>query len=139
MEESKRDILWDKFSFDDIELGDIIGGGGVGLVYSGWIKGRNEAVAFKTLFDSRVNEELRREYLDELQVLSRVNHSNIVSFLGACITPPNLFFVMELCVCSLFDIIHKNKESFENLECIRMAVSLFLSSIYFYQLLDFFY
>ena len=86
---------WQHIDFDkDIELGDMIGGGGVGVIYKGWLKG--EEVALKTLFDPRVDERLKKEYLDELLVMSKVKHSNIVTFLGACMTPPNLCFVMEV-------------------------------------------
>jgi len=45
-------------------------------------------------------------------VMSKVKHSNIVTFLGACMIPPNLCFIMELCESSLFDIIHVNKTQF---------------------------
>lgn len=38
---------WKTISFDEIELGDIIGGGSVGLVHRGYYQGR--AVALKTL------------------------------------------------------------------------------------------
>ena len=70
MSESKSEAApWKHFKFEDIELGEIIGGGGVGIIYTGWIKGQNETIALKTLFDVRVSEELRQEYLDELLVL----------------------------------------------------------------------
>jgi hypothetical protein len=64
------------------------------VIYKGWLRG--EPVALKTLFDPRVDEKLKKEYLDELLVMSKVKHSNIVEFLGACMTPPNLCFVMEV-------------------------------------------
>lgn len=38
---------WKDISFEDIELGNRIGGGGVGVVYEGWLG--NKAVALKTL------------------------------------------------------------------------------------------
>ena len=42
-------------------------------------------------------------------VMSRVDHYNIVKFLGASMTPPNLCFIMELCECSLFHMIHVDR------------------------------
>jgi serine/threonine protein kinase len=95
---------WANVSFDELEVGERIGGGGVGIVYQGYWKGK--AVALKTLFDARISTELKQEYMDELLVMSRVSHSNIVRFLGACMTPPNLCFIMELCDCSLFHMLH---------------------------------
>lgn len=51
---------------EDIQMGDMIGGGGLGLVYSAtW---RNKNVAVKMLFDPRVNEALIKEFRDEAMV-----------------------------------------------------------------------
>lgn len=94
------------------------------MIYNGWIKGHKDAVALKTLFDPRVSEDLRKEYIDELLVLSRVRHSNIVNFLGACMTSPHLFFVMELCACSLFDKLHKYRETVLAPDCLRIAIDI---------------
>ena len=94
---------WMHIDFErEVQLGDLIGGGGVGMIYKGWYK--DEQVALKTLFDSRIGEDLKKEYMDELLVMSKVKHSNIVKFLGACMKPPNLCFVMEMCECSLYGI-----------------------------------
>jgi len=85
-----------------------IGGGGVAVVYRG--RWGDKTVAVKTLFDPKVNDALRAEYLDELHVMSGLSHPNIVSLLGACMTPPKLFFVMELCERSLFRALHENRQ-----------------------------
>lgn len=42
---------WRELAFEDVELGDRIGGGGVGIVYQGWLGRR--AVAIKTLVGTR--------------------------------------------------------------------------------------
>ena len=113
---------WRQIDFSEIELGEQVGGGGIGVIYRGWFN--NQQVALKTLFDTRVSEELKQEYMDELLVMSRVKHSNIVSFLGACMTPPHLFFVMEMCEGSLFDTLHVARERVSEREAVRMAVRL---------------
>jgi serine/threonine protein kinase len=113
---------WEHINFDEIDLGDRIGGGGVGIVYNGWFRGRS--VALKTLFDNRIGEDLKREYMDELLVMSKVKHSNIVSFLGACMTPPNLCFVMEMCECSLYQLLHIDRANFSKKECVIMATDI---------------
>ena len=35
---------WEHINFDEIDLGDRIGGGGVGIVYNGWFRGRPVAL-----------------------------------------------------------------------------------------------
>lgn len=118
---AEPESTWYHADRSEVELGERIGGGGVGVIYHGYFRG--EPVALKTLFDTRVSEDLKQEYLDELLVMSKVKHSNIVNFLGACMTPPDLFFVMELCDCSLFDMLHKDKVSLTERDCVQMAVS----------------
>ena len=113
---------WSHIAFDELEVGDRIGGGGAGMIYKGWFRG--EPVALKTLFDTRVSEDLKKEYMDELLVLSKVKHTNIVKFLGACMTPPNLCFVMEMCEASLFNLIHVEKCGFSERDVIKMAVDI---------------
>ena len=73
-------------------MGREIGGGGVALVYEGHF--RNEPVALKTLFDPKVDAALQKEYLDELLVMASLKHKNVVRFIGGCVDPPDLFFVM---------------------------------------------
>jgi serine/threonine protein kinase len=111
---------WANVAFGEIELGDRIGGGGVGIIYKGWWK--DEPVALKTLFDARIGQDLKQEYMDELLVMSKVQHSNIVKFLGACMTPPNLCFIMELCETSLFHLLHVQKVQFSMQENMQMLV-----------------
>ena len=87
-----------------IELGDKLGDGGVGMTYAA--RYRREAVAVKMLFNPRMDRDLRREFMDEVLVLSDLSHANVVSFLGAVTRPPNLCFAMELCDGSLFSALH---------------------------------
>ena len=112
---------WAMIDFEEIEVGDRIGGGGVGIIYKGWWK--DKPVALKALFDSRISEDLRKEYMDELLIMSRVDHSNIVKFLGASMTPPNLCFVMEICECSLHHLLHVERIRLNDYEMLQMAVS----------------
>ena len=50
-----------------------------------------------------------KEYLDELLVMASLKHKNVVRFIGGCVDPPDLFFVMERCECSLHRVIHGSK------------------------------
>jgi len=121
-ESSNNNDGWENIDFEEIEIGDKIGGGGIGVIYNGWWRG--ESVALKTLFDTRIGDDLKREYMDELLVMSKVKHSNIVEFKGACMTPPNLCFVMEICECSLYSLLHVDRVSFNEKENITMATDI---------------
>ena len=101
-------VEWEAIDIEDIEFGNRIGGGGFAIVYEGWW--RDENVALKAMFDPRAEEAQKQEYMDELHVMSQVNHPHIVRLLGACTRPPKMCMVMELCETSLFDFLHKNRE-----------------------------
>ncbi len=111
---------WANVPFSEIELGERISGGGVGIIYHGYW--RDQPVALKTLFDARISSDLKKEYMDELLVMSKLNHSNIVKFLGACMSPPNLCFIMELCEGSLFQRIHVDRVGMTLAEKFQAAV-----------------
>jgi hypothetical protein len=122
---------WANVNFGEIELGDRIGGGGVGIIYKGWW--RNEPVALKTLFDARIGQDLKQEYMDELLVMSKIEHSNIVKFMGACMTPPNLCFIMELCDTSLFNQLHVEKIKFTMQDNLQILVRTLITCHVFIQ------
>lgn len=104
-EEAKSvEAKWCRIHESEVDVFGQIGGGGVALVHRGRWQGRD--VALKTLFDPKVDAALQREYMDELSVMADLRHPNVITFLGANMTPPKMFFVMELCDRSLFDIIH---------------------------------
>jgi mitogen-activated protein kinase kinase kinase 7 len=46
--------------------------------------------------------------MQEVRVLSRVRHPNIVRFYGGCIRPPVVFIVEELMQSDLSELIHNN-------------------------------
>ncbi|OQR96224.1 serine/threonine protein kinase [Achlya hypogyna] len=113
------DQAWTSIAFDELTVGDKIGGGGVGIVYSGTYRGR--PVALKTLFDPRVDKALKDEFMDELLVMSKLKHPHVVNFIGACMEAPNLCFVMELCTMSLFDRLHRTNDALGVSELVDMA------------------
>ena len=120
---------WTNLDFGEIEMGERIGGGGVGVVYEGWFRG--EQVALKTLFDPRVDEKLKEEYMDELLVMSQLDHPNIVAFKGACMAPPDLCFVMERCETSLFTLLHySGRAELSTYERARMAADVAAAMAY---------
>jgi hypothetical protein len=129
-EDGERD--WEEISFTEFEFGRQIGGGGVGIVYDGWWG--DKPVALKTLFDPRVDEALKEEFMDELIVMSKLNDHNIVELFGACIKPPNLVICMELCSCSLFDLLHKQHTNYPDMQRVSMAMDVAAGMDYLHKL-----
>jgi serine/threonine protein kinase len=89
----------------DVVTGRQLGGGGFAVVYEGRHAGR--AVAVKMIVDPTASEDQLREFNEELAVMARLSHPNIVRLLGACTKPPRQCFLMELCAGgSLFSLLH---------------------------------
>lgn len=101
---STADVEMPFISSDELELGPKLGGGGFAVVFKARWRGRT--VAAKIQVDPSASERLRRELIDEVQVMLSVRHPNIVECLGGCTRPPRMCVVMELCGDSLFSVLH---------------------------------
>ncbi|OMP05221.1 hypothetical protein COLO4_08988 [Corchorus olitorius] len=83
------DKLCQSFTLSDIQEATnnfddafIIGRGGFGNVYKGFIKGINSAVAIKRL--NSESQQGAREFWAEIQMLSQLRFNNLVSLIGYC-------------------------------------------------------
>eukprot|EP01112_Ceratiomyxa_fruticulosa_P014571 TRINITY_DN4189_c0_g3_i1.p1 TRINITY_DN4189_c0_g3~~TRINITY_DN4189_c0_g3_i1.p1 ORF type:complete len:481 (-),score=105.34 TRINITY_DN4189_c0_g3_i1:104-1546(-) len=97
----------------NVEYGEVvfekkIGEGGYGKVYKGVWAGTK--VAIKKLRASTKQEDEYSEFFDEVRIMSKLRHPNILQFLGACVQSPHMFILTEFMDRgSLFDIIHDEK------------------------------
>lgn len=89
------------FSTNDIERATnnfntsrVLGEGGFGLVYSGVLDGGRE-VAVKVL--KRDDRQGGREFLAEVEMLSRLHHRNLVKLIGIC--------TEEHCRCLVYELV----------------------------------
>ena len=71
-------------------------------------------------FDARIDDSLKQEFVEEVMVMSKLSHPNIVRFLGANMLPPHLFFAMELCESSLYNELHVVRRMYEIREMLSM-------------------
>jgi len=110
---------WTHIDPEELEIGQRIGGGGFAIVYEGHWNGKH--VALKTLFDPRVKEKLKQEFMDELHVMSSLSHPNCVDLYAANTRPPKLVIVMELCDRSMYQFLHQTKELLPQELAMRMA------------------
>ncbi|KAL3528624.1 hypothetical protein ACH5RR_007946 [Cinchona calisaya] len=118
------------FSRSDIERATenfhasrILGEGGFGIVYSGILDDRRE-VAVKVL--KRDDQQGSREFLAEVEMLSRLHHRNLVKLIGICTEGHSRCLVYELVPNgSLESHLHGIDEEASPLDwCARMKIAL---------------
>mmetsp|Transcript_37282 Transcript_37282/g.42584 ORF Transcript_37282/g.42584 Transcript_37282/m.42584 type:complete len:730 (+) Transcript_37282:202-2391(+) len=84
--------------FEELNLEEVIGGGGFGQVWRAmW---RSTPVAVKVLTGSaqrvHVSRLILEEFAAEINMLKGMRHPNICLYMGACLDPPNRAIVTEL-------------------------------------------
>nr|GEX11226.1 serine-threonine/tyrosine-protein kinase catalytic domain-containing protein [Tanacetum cinerariifolium] len=86
-------------------------GGSNGDLYKGTFC--TQDVAIKALKDEYLNENVQREFAQEVYIMRKVRHKNIVQFIGACTKPPNLCIVTEFMAGgSVYDFLHNQRGHF---------------------------
>ena len=109
------DNTWrDQWSTDfaSIVFGPRIGAGGFGEVYK--CKWDNSMVAVKTLqkIEDDDPQAVMAEFMVEMKLMSKLNHPNVVAFLGASITAPKLAIILEFMPGgSLYRAIHRRRRN----------------------------
>ncbi|CAC5425747.1 unnamed protein product [Mytilus coruscus] len=93
-----------KIDFNDIKIMQKIGSGGFGNVY--FAKWKGTVVAAKKLRVQSVSKRRLKEFTDEIFLLCKLEHPNIIKFIGASVVTPTLCIVMEYMQMSLFDALH---------------------------------
>lgn len=79
----------------EIEYVTKIGEGKYGAVYEG--KCRGNRVAIKKFHKQTLSPSVLNEFKSEVEIISRLNHPNVVLFMGACTEPGEMAIVSELC------------------------------------------
>lgn len=90
--------LTSSIRFSELNLQDVIGGGGFGQVWRASWKGT--PVAVKVLTGSAQKEHVPKSVLEEfaaeINMVSGMRHPNVCLYMGACLDPPNRAIVTEL-------------------------------------------
>ncbi|CAK9231695.1 unnamed protein product [Sphagnum troendelagicum] len=91
--------------FSELRIGVRVGIGSFGEVFRGiW---RGTEVAIKVMLEQDLNFENTQDFCNEISILSRLRHPNVILFLGACTRPPHLSMVTEyMHIGSLYRLIH---------------------------------
>lgn len=91
--------------FSEIAVGTRVGIGFFGEVFRGIWNGTD--VAIKVFLEQDLTMENMEDFCNEISILSRLRHPNVILFLGACMKPPHLSLVTEYMeMGSLYYLIH---------------------------------
>ncbi|KAH6793011.1 Mitogen activated protein kinase kinase like protein [Perilla frutescens var. hirtella] len=91
--------------FSELIIGVRVGIGFFGEVFRGTWNGLE--VGIKVFLEQDPTAENIEDFCNEISILSRIRHPNVILFLGACTTPPRLSLVTEYMeMGSLYYLIH---------------------------------
>ncbi|KAK6946478.1 Serine-threonine/tyrosine-protein kinase, catalytic domain [Dillenia turbinata] len=94
----------------------------------------SQEVAIKVLKAEHVSLELQREFAQEVFILRKVRHKNVVQFMGACTKPPSLCIVTEfMSGGSVYDYLHKQRGAFKLPSLLRVAIDVSKGMNYLHQ------
>ncbi|KAL0356543.1 UNVERIFIED_CONTAM: Serine/threonine-protein kinase STY46 [Sesamum calycinum] len=109
-----------------------IASGSYGDLYKGTY--RSQEVAIKILKTERLNTELQKEFAQEVYIMRKVRHKNVVQFIGACTRPPNLCIVTEyMSGGSVYDYLHKQKGTFKLPALLKVGIDVSKGMNYLHQ------
>ncbi|KAF4354323.1 hypothetical protein F8388_022985 [Cannabis sativa] len=93
--------------FSELTVGTRVGIGFFGEVFRGIWNGTD--VAIKVFLEQDLTAENMEDFCNEISILSRLRHPNVILFLGACTKPPRLSMVTEYMETgSLYYLIHSS-------------------------------
>ncbi|CAB4265505.1 unnamed protein product [Prunus armeniaca] len=92
-----------------------------------------QAVAIKVLSMEHLNETMR-EFTQEVYIMRKVRHKNVVQLIGACTKPPMLCIVTEfLSGGSMYDFVHKQTGALSLQSLLRVAIDVSRGMNYLHQ------
>ncbi|KAE9611563.1 putative dual-specificity kinase TKL-Pl-4 family [Lupinus albus] len=94
----------------------------------------SQEVAIKVLKPEHLSSDLQREFAQEVYIMRKVRHKNVVQFMGACTKPPRLCIVTEfMSGGSVYDYLHKQKGCFKFPTLLRVAIDVSKGMNYLHQ------
>ncbi|XVE93924.1 hypothetical protein REPUB_Repub01dG0236000 [Reevesia pubescens] len=94
----------------------------------------SQEVAIKVLKPERINTDMQKEFAQEVFIMRKVRHKNVVQFIGACTKPPSLCIVTEfMSGGSVYDYLHKQKGVFKLPSLLKVAIDVSKGMNYLHQ------
>nr|XP_009408296.1 PREDICTED: serine/threonine-protein kinase STY46-like isoform X5 [Musa acuminata subsp. malaccensis] len=115
-----------------LKMGKKIARGSCGDLYRATYLGQD--VAVKILRADQLNEALLLEFNQEVDILRRVHHKNIVHYIGACVKPTELCIITEYMTGgNLYDHLHKQHISLELPHLLKFSIDICKGMDYLHQ------
>jgi sterile alpha motif and leucine zipper-containing kinase AZK len=103
-------------------LDERVGIGAFSEVFQGRWRGTKVAVKRLIIGPSREKGEVIREFRQEVTMLRKLRHPQIVLFMGATVQLPNLCVVTELLSGSVFDLLHNSRVTLSWTQRLQIAL-----------------
>ncbi|XP_059280982.1 serine/threonine-protein kinase STY17-like isoform X3 [Lycium ferocissimum] len=94
----------------------------------------SQEVAIKVLKPEQLNMDILKEFSQEVFIMRKIRHKNVVQFIGACTRAPNLCIVTEyMSRGSIYDFLHKQKGAFKLPTLLKVAADVSKGMNYLHQ------
>ncbi|XP_047321250.1 serine/threonine-protein kinase STY46-like isoform X2 [Impatiens glandulifera] len=115
-----------------LKMGEKIASGSCGDLIRGVYLGQD--VAVKILRSEHPNDSLEDEFSQEVAILRKVQHKNVVRFIGACTQPPNHCIITEYMPGgNLYEYLHKNHVILKLPQLVKFAIDVCRGMEYLHQ------
>ncbi|CAN0878810.1 Serine/threonine-protein kinase STY46 [Linum grandiflorum] len=123
--------VWE-IDLKQLKFENMVASGSYGNLYKGTYC--SQEVAIKVLKPERVNTDMQKEFAQEVYIMRKVRHKNVVQFIGACTKPPSLCIVTEfMSGGSVYDYLHKHKGVFKLPSLLKVAIDVSKGMNYLHQ------
>ncbi|KAJ9189494.1 hypothetical protein P3X46_000779 [Hevea brasiliensis] len=117
---------------NNLKFENKVASGSYGDLYKGTYC--SQEVAIKVLKPERIDSDMQKEFAQEVFIMRKVRHKNVVQFIGACTKPPSLCIVTEfMSGGSVYDYLHKQKGVFKPPSLLKVAIDVSKGMNYLHQ------
>ncbi|TMW92033.1 hypothetical protein EJD97_013580 [Solanum chilense] len=94
----------------------------------------SQEVAIKVLKPENLNMDMVKEFSQEVFIMRKIRHKNVVQFIGACTRTPNLCIVTEFMTRgSIYTFLHKQRGAFKLPTLLKVAIDVSKGMSYLHQ------